>query len=242
MTQLLISVKNVTEALLALESGVDIIDLKDPDIGALAALDLVVTQQILNLIEKRAVVSATVGESHASIDLLVTDIKSRAELGVDIVKIAVSELFYNDYFHNKFNQLSNSGIKLVAVFFAEDKLDLSLLAALERAGFYGAMLDTRTKQKNLLKLQSKRDLQSFTLACNQYHLESGLAGSLQAQHVVGLLEFGSTYMGFRGGACENSQRNLALSGDKILEIKNMLRPHNKLKGKAQKILSLALHS
>ena len=40
MTQLLISVKNVKETLIALDAGVDIIDLKDPDNGALGALDV----------------------------------------------------------------------------------------------------------------------------------------------------------------------------------------------------------
>jgi len=40
MTQLLISVTNVEEAQIALNSGADFIDLKDPNGGALGALPL----------------------------------------------------------------------------------------------------------------------------------------------------------------------------------------------------------
>lgn len=52
MTQLLISVKNVEEALIALNCGVDIIDLKDPNIGALGALNLDTSQQILQKVHE----------------------------------------------------------------------------------------------------------------------------------------------------------------------------------------------
>ena len=50
MMRLLISVKNVEEALIALTIGVDVIDLKDPNVGALGALNLTDTQQILQAI------------------------------------------------------------------------------------------------------------------------------------------------------------------------------------------------
>ncbi|MFM9834559.1 MAG: (5-formylfuran-3-yl)methyl phosphate synthase, partial [Methylophilaceae bacterium] len=56
--QLLISVKNSEEALIALHAGADVIDLKDPNIGALGALDLETTAQILKVLDGRATVSA----------------------------------------------------------------------------------------------------------------------------------------------------------------------------------------
>jgi len=40
MTELLISVTNVDEAFMAMELGADIIDLKDPSMGALGALPI----------------------------------------------------------------------------------------------------------------------------------------------------------------------------------------------------------
>ena len=56
MTQLLISVKNVEETLIALEAGVDIIDLKDPENGALGALDIATSKSILQVISGAAIV------------------------------------------------------------------------------------------------------------------------------------------------------------------------------------------
>ncbi len=242
MTILLISVKNVEEAQLALDAGVDIIDLKDPNAGALGALDLQETAQIVQLIDGCSIVSATVGEQHMRLNDLVLDIEARAEMGIDIIKIAVSTLFDDENFIVEMAKLSIVGIKIVAVFFADTKLDLSLLPMLKKAGFYGAMLDTQTKQNDLLQAQSKNVLQSFVMRCEEINLKSGLAGSLKSQYIELLCEINPTYIGFRGGVCENSLRNTALSGLKVIEVKNMLREHNKAYVKPHKILGLALHS
>ena len=242
MTALLISVKNTAEALLALEAGADIIDLKDPNVGALGALDLCATQQIVQAIAGRTHLSATIGENHASTNALISEIEARAQLGVTFIKVAVSQLFYEANFLREMAKLSEVGVKIVAVFFADEKPDLSLLEALQTAGFYGAMLDTKNKANNLFNLQTKLALHRFVELCEIRQLKSGLAGSLKPQHVDDLLKINSTYIGFRGGVCDNWERKSTLSGHKVEEIKNMLRQHNKNSTKTQQILSLALHS
>jgi (5-formylfuran-3-yl)methyl phosphate synthase len=243
--QLLVSVKNVEEALLALASGADIVDLKDPSVGALAALDMPTSIAIVAAINSRApsqIISTTVGENHADLTTLIVAIQQRAALGELIVKIAVSALFYGAQFLVEMRKLSKSGIKIVAVFFANERVDLTLLPILKQAGFYGAMLDTSNKQHNLLQMQTKDDLYLFTHFCHQHHLKSGLAGSLQTQYIDSLAEFGATYIGFRGGVCDNFERKSDLSSTKILEVKKLLLAHNKLSAKPQKTLPLALHT
>jgi dihydroneopterin aldolase len=242
MTQLLISVKNVAEALLALEAGTDIIDLKDPNIGALGALDMAISANIVQLIGGATIVSATVGEQHTCLNELITEIKARAEIGADIIKIAVSRFFYEADFLIEISKLTNAGIKIVAVFFADENIDYDLLEMLQKAGFYGAMLDTKNKLHGLLALQSKSNLHSFTHLCHQHQLESGLAGSLKPQHVETLCEINPKYIGFRGGVCENDIRKADLSGAKVIEIKNMLHQHNKINDKAHLSMGLALLS
>ena len=238
MTQLLISVKNVKEALIALDAGVDIIDLKDPDNGALGALDIDTSANILHAINGAAIVSATtivsatVGEHHATLSDLIFDIRTRFELGADIVKIAVSELFYEADFMIEMAKLTNEGVKIVAVFFADESIDLELLNKSQQMGFFGAMLDTKSKQQNLLQVQS--DLQIFSQKCNQHQLKYGFAGSLKSQDIVSLIKFNPTYIGFRGGVCENNMRKSALSACKVLDVKNMLHARNKINGKAHK--------
>ena len=235
MMQLLISVRNVEEALLALDAGVDIIDLKDPNVGALGALDLVTTRQIVQTINGCGLVSATVGEQHVSLCELIEDINARAQMGVDIIKIGVSALFNDHRFFVEMSKLTHAGVKMVAVFFADEKLDLDLLPALQEASFYGAMLDTKNKQHHLLAMQTKKTLHQFTQLCKRHHLKSGLAGSLKPQHIEVLSHICSAYIGFRGGVCENSIRSTALSKAKVMEVKNMLHIHNKHYKKAREI-------
>jgi uncharacterized protein (UPF0264 family) len=242
LIQLLISVKNVEEALVALGAGADIIDLKDPNVGALGALGLDETERIVRTINGRKTLSATAGENHASLETLIVSVKARAQLGLEIIKIAASSLFYTRDFVQNMQTFSNQGVKLVAVFFADEKMDLDLLEKIKQAGFFGAMVDTKNKQKNLLQVQTRINLQSFTQACHQLQLKSGLAGSLLPQHIDLLIKFNPTYIGFRGGVCENRVRESALSSAKVAEIKNMLHVHNKFNGNPQGILHLALRS
>jgi uncharacterized protein (UPF0264 family) len=237
MTQLLISVKNIEEALIALEANVDIVDLKDPNLGALGALDLETTCEIVRQVYGHSLISATVGELHASVDELVGDIQLRVNAGVNIVKIAVSGLFYKAEFYDAIIQFSKAGVKIVVVFFADEEIDLNLLPTLKSSGVYGAMLDTKNKQKNLLQLQDQQALKLFTQLSHQYQLKSGLAGSLEPQHIDLLAQINPTYIGFRGGVCDNSQRNTSLNRAKVDEVANMLRNGNKNRTEARLILA-----
>jgi uncharacterized protein (UPF0264 family) len=237
MTQLLISVKNTEEALIALEANVDIVDLKDPNLGALGALDLETTCEIVRQVYGHSLISATVGELHASVDELAADVQLRVNAGVDIVKIAVSGLFYKADFYDTIIQFSKAGVKIVVVFFADEEIDLNLLPTLKSSGVYGAMLDTKNKQKNLLQLQDQQALKLFTQLSHQYQLKSGLAGSLQPQHIDLLAQINPTYIGFRGGVCDNSQRKTSLNRAKVHEVANMLRNGNKNRTEARLILA-----
>jgi hypothetical protein len=62
MTGLLVSVRNVTEAQVALAGGADIIDVKEPSRGALGPADPSVWREIVAEIAGRAPVSAALGE------------------------------------------------------------------------------------------------------------------------------------------------------------------------------------
>ena len=50
----------------------------------------------------------------------------------------------------------------------------------------------------------------------------GLAGSLQLQHVVAAKELNPTYVGFRGGVCDENKREFSLNSDKIRAIRKAL--------------------
>ncbi len=259
MTQLLVSVKSTEEALIALEAGVDIIDLKDPANGALGALDLLISAEIvamtqqynqLNAINQGylppILTSATVGEHHPHIDSLMSSIWERVSINVDIVKVAISTF---EAMPNWQNQLDlrkfidvKPDIKMVAVFFADQKMDLMQLKTLKNMGFYGAMLDTSEKHQNLLEVCTTQTLQMFTQFCQKNALKSGLAGSLKPQHTERLTAIRPSYIGFRGGVCEADRRNNTLLMSKVIEVKKLLQEHNKFNDLARQSSILALHS
>ncbi len=226
MTRLLISVKNVEEALHAMYAGISIVDLKDPGTGALGALPVHEAEKILAVLDKQVLTSATVGEGHGNIEALIADIKRYADIGVDIVKIAVTELFMNQQFFAEMQQLTLQGIKLVAVFFADKLMDLSLITKMQTAGFYGAMVDTQQKWQPIVELQSMHELKKFTEICKQHHLISGLAGSVGLQHLTSLITLNPDFIGMRGGICDAGNRTLSLSQKKVEAVNAMLLKYN----------------
>ncbi|MDD1632684.1 MAG: (5-formylfuran-3-yl)methyl phosphate synthase, partial [Methylococcaceae bacterium] len=87
MTGMLASVNSLAEALLALSADVDIIDLKQPALGALGALDIDTVKQIVAGIYGRCPVSATIGDMPMQPDPVFNAVKAMAETGVDYIKI-----------------------------------------------------------------------------------------------------------------------------------------------------------
>ncbi|MGZ8935852.1 MAG: (5-formylfuran-3-yl)methyl phosphate synthase, partial [Methylobacter sp.] len=62
MTGMLASVNNLKEAALVLSANVDIIDLKQPALGALGALETDSVKKIVTWVDGRCPVSATIGD------------------------------------------------------------------------------------------------------------------------------------------------------------------------------------
>ncbi len=226
MTRLLISVKNVEESLHAMYAGASIIDLKDPAVGALGALAAEEVERVMAVLGNHVLTSATVGENHSSIDALVSDIKLYAGMGVHFVKIAVSDLLLNQEFFIEMKQLTSHGTRLVAVFFADKKIDFSLLPKLQACGFRGAMLDTQQKKQSIVDLQPKHILENFTAICKQHNLMSGLSGSVSLQHLSALVSIGPDFIGMRGGVCDLDNRTLGLSQKKVEAANAMLLKYN----------------
>ncbi|MES2637315.1 MAG: (5-formylfuran-3-yl)methyl phosphate synthase [Pseudomonadota bacterium] len=234
MMNLLISVKNAEEALIALEASVDMLDLKNPNVGALGALDLKTTEQILQEIQRyqaltfhqsQPLISATVGENHTDLDTLVKEIDKRIKMGIDIIKIATSDVCRNNVLKTLSAQARQ--VKLVAVFFADESMDLTWLEKFKNGGFYAAMIDTHTKQQNLFEICSISNLQNFVQKCQKIGLKAGIAGSLKPQHIENLVAINPSYIGFRGGVCTDNLRNSSLMVEKIINLKKLLQEHNK---------------
>jgi (5-formylfuran-3-yl)methyl phosphate synthase len=88
MTLMLASVRSLAEARAALDCGADLIDLKEPSLGALGALDHAAVRICVKAIAGRRPVSATIGDlplMHP--DEMTSAVDRMAATGVDYIKI-----------------------------------------------------------------------------------------------------------------------------------------------------------
>jgi dihydroneopterin aldolase len=217
---MLASVVNEAELDMAIEVGCDIIDLKNPQAGALGALSLESIRRLVVRCGGRRPVSATVGDLPADPERLTQAIGSTAECGVDYVKVG----FFSDHRLSECLQAIAGFTRkhaIVAVLFADRDPVLSRLSEFAAAGFQGIMLDTAGKSEGgLLEHMDSRQIGHFVAESSKRDLFTGLAGSLRLDHIPQLLPLAPGYLGFRGALCEDGQRRAGISTQRLREIRD----------------------
>jgi len=186
----LASVRDAGEAETAMTAGADIIDLKDPQSGALGALDLKTIASCVRSIARRAPVSATVGDLPLDGETIRDAVLATAASGVDYVKLG---LFPGGDARAclRLLEAERSRVHLILVLFADALPDFDAVGEAARIGAAGVMLDTAGKSGgSLLDHLSLDTLARFVAAAKGEGLTVGLAGSLKANHVPQLLGLG----------------------------------------------------
>ena len=223
MTMMLASVRSLDEALIALEGGADLIDLKEPSRGALGALDHAAVRICVQAVGARRPVSATIGDLPLmNPQMMVAAVERMAATGVDFIKIG---FFTHPQAFDCANALSKlaRNTRLVAVMFADEPYDLALVDALSRDRFAGVMLDTAHKTgKTLREWRTGRELGDFVARGRDLGLLTGLAGSLRREDIPPLLAIRPDYLGFRGALCRNGVRVKILDGGLLAGIRNAI--------------------
>ena len=230
MTQLLISVTNVDEARIALENGVDVLDLKDPSDGALGALDIHVVNEITTYVNHKKLVSATIGNItfHTSDDLntALARITALKLAGIDIIKIGFFDSQVSENRSQNVKQLETSAelllaiqamclsktVKFIAVLFAENTYETYFIDGLLTVGFEGLMIDTMVKNgQSAMHFNNHDQFKSIADCAHAKGCWFGVAGSLQLQDIAIVKYLKPTYIGFRGAACDGNDRKSKLS-------------------------------
>jgi uncharacterized protein (UPF0264 family) len=209
VTGFLASVMSADEAETVLALGADIVDLKDPHRGALGALPLDVLREALARVGGRRPVSATVGDLPMEPDRVAAATARTGETGVDFVKVGLFPGGDRLACLDALAVQAAQGLRLVAVMFADQAPDFTLIEHLAERGFAGVMLDTAGKQGGGLRRHlDEAALRGFVERAKAVDLLAGLAGSLTLGDVPALLSLGPDYLGFRGaltgGARETS--------------------------------------
>ncbi len=223
MTGMLASVKDKQEALQVLAANVDIIDLKQPSKGALGALEISVVADIVKTIEKKSLVSATIGDLPMQPDLVFNAVKAMAATGVDYVKMGIFPEGDSIATLNKLAELKKSNLSLIAVLFADALPCFNLIEILRKTGFKGIMLDTMNKrQGSLRQIMDSKQIADFVTQAKQQQLLCGLAGSLRENDIKDLLTLNPDYLGFRGALCQQHNREAQLDSQAIIKIQKAM--------------------
>jgi len=209
MTRFLASVRDAEEAELALETGADIIDLKEPNRGALGAVDEKTVELCVRAVAGRACVSATIGDLPMQAPTLREALRRHDASGVDFVKLGI---FPDPDAERALLALAdNPRDRLILVIFADALPSFDAVAAAARLNAKGVMLDTMSKGSgSLLDHLSLDLLAGFVATAKTHGLMVGLAGSLRTKHVESLLALRPDLLGFRGALCRDGARGASL--------------------------------
>jgi dihydroneopterin aldolase len=221
---MLASVSSLEEARLVRDFNADIIDLKQPALGALGALAPESVREIVLALGPGVRISATIGDIPMQRELVCRAVAAMAATGVDYIKIG----FFPDGDSldciEGLADYARRGHALIAVLFADCEPDFRLLPRLSAAGFRGAMLDTRDKQLGSMpKLLNNKALQTFVQTAKQQGLLTGLAGSLTVADIAELLPLNADYLGFRGALCRQGCRTAEIDPEQVKLIRSLLK-------------------
>ena len=204
MTRVLVSVRDVAEALAAAGAGADFIDLKDPAAGALGGLPvarIVAIVAALRAAHPRLRISATIGDVLPSqVDDILRRVAAVAACGVDDVKVGVAP---GTDAPALLAALASCDAHVVPVLLADAGVDMALVeAALAHRAFAALMLDTADKGAgSLLQRLPQTVLQGFVVRLRHANCLSGLAGSLRVSDLPALRLLSPGFAGFRSAVC-----------------------------------------
>ncbi len=224
-TGMLASVTTCAEAMIALEGGADIIDLKNPALGALGALDDNTIRAVVTAVAGRVPVSATVGDLvEMDIGQIGRAVEQMAATGVDYVKVGFFPSPMSATCLDALSAHARRGIRLVAVLFGDLGHEAFHVPDFAAAGFAGIMLDTAIKSGGSIRGRiADSRLAEFVVAAQASGLLAGLAGSLAITDIAPLIELHPDYLGFRSALCERGIRTGGLDAAAFAHVRSAIR-------------------
>jgi len=221
--KLLISPQNIKEGIEAIAGGADIVDVKNPKEGSLGANFPWVIKEVKQLIQDNnnecVELSCTLGEMPNFPGSMALAAYGAASLNVDYIKVGLNgvqtiqkaiDLLENIVHAVK---MCNSKIRIVIVGYGDyirvNSIEPQLVveaAVAVKADI--VMLDTAIKDgKTLFDFQTVQQLEEFINTAHKHQLMVALAGSLQSQNLPIVKKLGADFVGLRGAACQNNNRD-----------------------------------
>jgi len=221
--QLLISVRSVVEARSALDGGAEIVDAKEPDAGALGAVDLDVFRHVVAAVAGRVPVTAALGDAHDEAPAA-RAAAAFARAGAAFVKIGFAGVEAAGRVRHLTaavaSEATSHGSSVVAVAYADADLvgSLSALALIDvaaRAGARGVLLDTARKDgPGVCDRMGESALAAWVRRAHDAGLLVAIAGSLTEDQLPRVRDLGADIAGVRGAACVGG-RSGVVSSDRV---------------------------
>jgi len=230
MTRLLVSVRNVAEAEIAAEAGVDLIDLKEPRLGSLGAVTPETMADVLRCVNTRAPVSVALGEL---LELQVDQLE-RLPAGLAFAKVGLAGCVQRSDWPARWQEFVRAlpqATRPVAVAYADDDRAASpsadeVIAATASLGAAALLVDTWKKDRGgLLDHWSSNHLIRVVAAARDAGLFVVLGGSLDPKSIPEALKTSPDFIAVRGAICDGSRVG-DVNFDKICGLIELIRRHS----------------
>jgi uncharacterized protein (UPF0264 family) len=235
LTLLLISPRDVEEALAAVRGGADILDVKNPSEGSLGANFPWVISEVRRAVPPSIPISAAIGDFPDLPGSAALAAFGAVEAGANIVKIGLKgpkdEKRAVYLVRQVVTATKGAGAQAdVAVcaygdFRRAGTIDPTFLPMIaSEAGADVAMLDTAIKDgKPLTDFLQAEKLRNFIEKAHDLGLSAALAGSLGLRELRIIRRFKPDVVGIRGAACEGGDRkNGRISEERVRMLKKLL--------------------
>jgi uncharacterized protein (UPF0264 family) len=228
--KLLVSVVDADEARLAVEAGVDIIDVKNPAEGALGAPGPRVLERVRELVPPERPVSAAIGDLPYLPGTAALAALGAARSGAAYVKVGLwgaSRTAEAVAVLRAVRDALDRDTAVIAAAYADAERvpgrplpPGDLVEASRGAGVDGCLLDTAVKDgRGLFEWLTPDALETLVADGHAAGLEMALAGALRAEELSLVRSTGADIAGVRAAACRDGRRTAPLDAERIARLR-----------------------
>jgi (5-formylfuran-3-yl)methyl phosphate synthase len=224
--RLLVSVTDADEARIAVEAGVDIVDVKNPAEGSLGAPRPGVIGRVREIVPPERPVSAAIGDLPGLPGTAALAALGAARSGAAYVKVGLWGTSGTDEAVAVLlavREAVDRGAAVVAAAYADAERVSGrplppgeVVEAACRAGVGGCLLDTAVKDgRGLFEWLTPEALGALVAEGHAAGLEMALAGALRAEDLSVVRSIGADIAGVRSAACRDGRRTAPLDAARI---------------------------
>ena len=230
--RLLVSVMDAAEAVLAVEAGADIADLKDPAEGSLGAPRPATIRAVRAAVPGDVPVSVAIGDLPHLPGTAALAARGAAGSGADFVKVGLwgssTEAQAVALLRAVVDAVADRpGVQVIAAAYADATrmpsrpLPPHLVARVAAAaGAAGCLLDTGIKDgRGLFGWLALDEIEAIAAEAGQAGLLVALAGSLRADDLAAVRALGADIAGVRSAACRDGRRDGDLDSARVRDLR-----------------------